>query len=438
MFGNKLREENARLKEELYALKQDRDGLLQEMLGLQMDSRGQITFANGKFEAEISLTSEDLIGKNVKDMVPVHLQNTPHCKLMMQAVADKHVWVGAWQIKNNKNDEFWLRCVLFPIKKSDGSFSHFNVYANNLTRTIEASKQYENLIEAMQRSMAVIEFNMEGQVLAANDLFLNSMGYSLEQIKGKHHRLFCPPEIYNSVEYEQFWAKLRHGNFIATRFRRVDSSGAEVWLEASYNPITNAQGRYIKVVKFATVITTQILQEREVAAAANVAFETSQETDASAKHGFQVMQDTANVMRQLAERMVDAAKNISELDKQSQMISKIIQSISSIADQTNLLALNAAIEAARAGDQGRGFAVVADEVRQLASRTSSATEEIVAVVGQNQNLTSSAVNVIQSSQKQAEQVQELVSQASEVINEIQNGAKKVVDAVSRFSKRLST
>ncbi len=143
-------------------------------------------------------------------------------------------------------------------------------------------------------------------------------------------------------------------------------------------------------------------------------------------------------MQQIVEKVQEAAAGIEALDKQSQLISTIMQTIRGIADQTNLLALNAAIEAARAGDQGRGFAVVADEVRQLAGRTSQATEEIVDVVQKNQNLAQAAVQSMASGREQAEQGLQLASEAGAVIIEIQQGAKQVVDAVGQFSSHLQS
>ncbi|WP_409522089.1 MULTISPECIES: methyl-accepting chemotaxis protein [unclassified Pseudomonas] len=175
-----------------------------------------------------------------------------------------------------------------------------------------------------------------------------------------------------------------------------------------------------------------------MAQAASIAFTTSQHTDGSAQKGAAVVRQTVGVMRELAEHMEQAAERIAALDKQSQLIGSIIQSISSIADQTNLLALNAAIEAARAGEQGRGFAVVADEVRQLASRTSKATVEIVGVVKQNQQLAEQAVSVIISGKEQAQQGLELAAEAGSVIVEIQDGAQKVVNAVGQFANQLSS
>ncbi len=323
-----------------------------------------------------------------------------------------------------------------PVKNSAGQLRYFTLHSSDLTRTIETSREHESLINALMRSTAVIEFNLDGEVLTANDRFLQTMGYTLEKLRGKHHRVFCTPEDYNSPDYQAFWDKLRRGEFIVDRFKRIDSQGREVWLEASYNPIIDAHDVLYKVVKFATVITDQVKQEQAVAEAANIAYETSQQTDASAQKGAEVVSNTVEVMRGLEAYMQDAAEGIEALDKQSQVIGSIIKTISDIAGQTNLLALNAAIEAARAGEQGRGFAVVADEVRQLASRTSAATEEIARVVQQNEQLAKAAVDIIDSSKRQAEQGLELVGQTGTVIVEIQDGAKRVVSAVGQFSSHL--
>lgn len=437
MFGNKLRQENASLKEELFMVQQFLEDVGLELMELDLDPAGNITACNKIGIAEFGCNEQDLVGKHLQDLLPPQLRNARSAEPMMSAIRDERLWIGHWEIQNLTGETMWLRGAVCPIKNIHGNLDHFTIYANNLTDIIETAKEHENQIAAMQRSMAVIEFDLQGKVLHANELFLDSMGYTLDEIKGKHHRMFCYPEIYNSPDYERFWDRLRGGDFVADRFKRVDKAGREVWLEASYNPLKNTHDEYYKVVKFATVITEQVQQEQEVAHAASVAFDTSQATDASAKRGIEVMENTAEVMQQLAVQMTDAVTSIGNLDQQSHMINTIIESISSIAEQTNLLALNAAIEAARAGEQGRGFAVVADEVRQLASRTSEATDEIVGVVSKNQELTSAAVSIIESSKSQAEEVRGLVNEASGVINEIQQAAREVVDAVSQFANRLA-
>ena len=434
MFGKKLREEYKKLKEELYSLHQVRDSLDQEMLLIMLDSKGNIISVNENLTNELALDESFFIGRSLMDLAPSYARETSHYKSMQESILNPNHWVGAIEV--DKKDDYnvsWLRGILQPIFLGDGGkVKQFSLHCSDLTRTITSSREDQNIISALQRSTAVIEFDMTGHILTANDLFLGGMGYQLEELKGQHHRIFCTEEEANSAEYQAFWDRLRAGEFVAERFVRVDSKGNKVWLEASYNPISNIHGVFYKVVKFATIITEQVNREIAVSEAADIAFSTSQQTDASAKKGSEVVNETVQVMHQLSDQMAQAEEGITELDKQSQLVGSIIQSISGIADQTNLLALNAAIEAARAGEQGRGFAVVADEVRQLASRTSEATEEIVGVVMKNQALAEKAVALIHKGKEQAEQGLALSNEAGDVITEIQDGARRVVDAVGQF------
>nr|WP_085673817.1 MULTISPECIES: PAS domain-containing methyl-accepting chemotaxis protein [unclassified Pseudomonas] len=436
MFNSKLKKEIQQLREELMAIEQVKSSLDSEMLVLQLDPQGRIEQVNGNFESEMLYRAEQLIGRNIEDIVPAHVKKLDFYQRMKNAISRGEHLNGAFRLLRGNGQEAWLRSILQPVKSADGRIRHFSMHSSDLTRTIEASREHESLIKALMRSTAVIEFNLDGEVLTANERFLQSVGYSLEQVRGKHHRMFCEPEEASSAGYQAFWDKLRRGEYVADRFKRVDAHGRTIWLEASYNPIFDAHDVLYKVVKFATVITEQVNQELAVAQAADIAYNTSLETDSSARKATEVVTQTVDVMRGLEGSMQDAAEGIQALDKQSKVIGAIIKTISDIAGQTNLLALNAAIEAARAGEQGRGFAVVADEVRQLASRTSSATEEIAKVVQQNEQLAQAAVDIIDTSKRQAEQGLALAADTGGVIVEIQEGAKKVVDAVGQFSSQL--
>ncbi|MDH4762582.1 methyl-accepting chemotaxis protein [Pseudomonas sp. SORGH_AS199] len=437
MFNKGLKQELQRLREQVDSFKRLKAELDVEMIGLELDGQGRVTAVNANFEQEMGLRAADLLGRPLLDLVPAHVRNQEYNRRLQQCLSRGEPYSGALHLLRGDGREAWLRGILHPFHDSQGQVTRFRLFCNNLTRTIETSREHESLLKALRRSTAVIEFNLDGEVLDANDRFLQAMGYSLAQIKGKHHRLFCEPAEANSEAYQQFWARLRRGEFVVDRFKRLDAHGRDVWLEASYNPVIDAHDRLYKVVKFATVITDQVQQEQAVSEAASVAFETSRHTDDTARKGAAVAQQTVEVMRALATQMQEAVKGIEALDNQSQVIGTIIKTISGIAEQTNLLALNAAIEAARAGEQGRGFAVVADEVRQLASRTSKATEEIVGVVQQNQQLAGEAVTVIENGRRQAEQGLELAGQAGQVIVEIQDGAQRVVGAVGRFARQLS-
>lgn len=426
------------MRDHLSSLLQVGESLQSEMLGIYLDAKGMIESVNANFERELKYNPGDVVGRYLVDLVPTHAKNSDQFTSLSAAIKQGEHWAGAIQIMRGHNKEAWLRIILQPVKDTNNRIQYISIYGSDLTCTIEAAREHENIIAALQRSTAVIEFDLDGMVLTANDRFLNSMGYRLEQIKHKHHRIFCEPEEYESPAYKAFWEKLKRGEFVADRFKRIDSRGNLVWLEASYNPIIDAYGKLYKVVKFATIITDQINQQLAVADAAEIAYKTSQSTDFSAKKGSDVVRQTVKVMHELAHQMDLAAEGIGALDKQSQIIGTIVKSISSIADQTNLLALNAAIEAARAGDQGRGFSVVADEVRQLALRTSQATKEIVDVVSQNQQLAEKAVSTIDNSKQQAQKGLELAGDAGVVIVEIQESAQRVVDAMGQFTTRLGS
>jgi methyl-accepting chemotaxis protein len=437
MFNKRLKQELAALREELSSLVQVKESLESEMLVLNLEPDGRIQSVNQNFLTEMLYKSQDLIGRAIEDIVPAHVKTDEFHHRFKNAMTRGEHFAGAVRLLRGNGEEAWLRSIVQPVRSSDGRIKHISLFASDLTRTIEASREHENLIGALVRSTAVIEFDLNGNVLNANDRFLSGMGYSLAQIKGKHHRMFCTPEEYNSAEYQYFWRRLNNGEFVADRFKRVDSHGRTVWLEASYNPVVDANDKLYKVVKFATVITDQVNREQAVADAASIAYSTSQQTDSTAQRGTTVVTEAVNVMRDLSRHMQAAGEGIEALNEQSQVIGTIVKTISGIAEQTNLLALNAAIEAARAGEQGRGFAVVADEVRQLASRTSQATEEIVTVVRQNQEMARNAVALMTDGKLQAEQGLALAAEAGTVIVEIQDGAQKVVNAVGQFANQLS-
>ncbi|MGX1018281.1 methyl-accepting chemotaxis protein [Pseudomonas sp. Y3 TE3536] len=436
MFNNKLKQEIQQLREDLLSVEQVKCSLDSEMLVLQLDPQGRIEMVNGNFESEMLYRADQLLGRKLEDIVPAHVKSLDFYQRMKSAISRGEHLNGAFRLLRGNGQEAWLRSILQPVKNSEGRIKYFTLHSSDLTRTIETSREHESLIKALMRSTAVIEFGLDGTILTANERFLTSVGYRLEQIRGKHHRIFCEPEEANSAGYQAFWDKLRRGEYVAERFKRIDAHGRVIWLEASYNPIFDAHDVLYKVVKFATVITDQVNQEQAVAEAADIAFNTSLSTDASARKATDVVTQTVNVMRGLESSMQNAAEGIQALDTQSRVIGSIIKTISDIAGQTNLLALNAAIEAARAGEQGRGFAVVADEVRQLASRTSTATEEIARVVQQNEQLAQAAVAIIDTSKRQAEQGLSLADETGNVIVEIQEGAKRVVDVVGQFSSRL--
>ncbi|WP_414704279.1 methyl-accepting chemotaxis protein [Pseudomonas sp. UBA1879] len=436
MFGSAFKKELTLAKNELRSLHSDQHAVDAEMLRLTVNRDLVITHINERFASFIGVPSEKLIGAALGTITPDYVKELPCYRNFISAMARGQGVTDEYRYIAGDGNLVWTRASWCPLKDEQGNVTHMTCYGSEVTALVNKARENEEFINALLRSTAVIEFDLTGKILTANSNFLGAVGYDLNQISGKHHSLFCEPSYAGSQEYAEFWKRLRSGQFVAGRFKRLNSAGREIWLEATYNPVHDTRGQLYKIVKFATEITDQVQGEAEVGAAANTAYEVSQNTDVSAKRGAQVVQETVDTMNKIVGEVTSASEGVEALGKQSLLISSIVQTIGSIAQQTNLLALNAAIEAARAGEQGRGFAVVADEVRHLAARTSAATEEIVTVVQKNQALVEQAVLDMASSRNQAEQGLELAQQAGNVILEIQGGAREVVDAVEKFAKNL--
>ncbi|EJL6400597.1 PAS domain-containing protein [Vibrio navarrensis] len=438
MFFNKsLQRENQELREKLYSLEQVSESLNNDMLRITLDPQGKVIAVNANFEQELGIKFEKISGVHLTQLVPKSARNTQHYTRMKSAIEKREHWNGALQIEKGNYQEAWLRAIIQPVIDIKGKVQSFVVFATELTRTISKSREHEDMLKALNRSTAVIEFSLDGTIIRANENFLRSMGFSNnEQIAGKHHRIFCHSEEVNSPAYAAFWKKLASGQFVSDRFKRIDNYGRTVWLEASYNPIHNELGELYKVVKFATVITDQVNQESAAAEAAQFAYSISDETGKQTSQGQEVVRSMINKMDSLVQQMQRASRDIEALNEHSQKIDALVGDISAIADQTNLLALNAAIEAARAGEQGRGFAVVADEVRKLASRTNQTTKEIADVVSENLQRTTKAVELIAACQVQAGDTLQLSNQAGQLMEEIKSGAEQVIESVSQFNQKL--
>ncbi len=409
------------------------DAINRSMAVIEFDLEGVVTRANDNFLKTMGYTAEQAIGQPHRRFCTPEFGRSAQYTELWSRLKNGQFQSGTFERINSQGQPIWLEASYNPIKDAAGRVVKVVKYAMDVTAKVQQESEANAKLQAIDRAMAVIEFDLEGNVLTANQNFLTRMGYTLAELKGKHHRLFCTSELVNSGAYQDFWRRLNQGELFHGLFERVDKRGQTVWLEANYNPVYDAAGRLCKVVKFASDVTARVVQHEQDARSASAAYHISVATRKVAEQGTQVIQQAASEMREIAEDIAQSSTLIAQLGERSEQITAIVNTIRAIADQTNLLALNAAIEAARAGEQGRGFAVVADEVRLLAGRTSGSTAEISNMIGLIQSETRQAIKSMEGTRGRAAEGVELANQAGTVILQIRDGASEAVEAVSMFA-----
>ena len=416
MFGARLKAELQRSQQLLATQSHILNAIRKNIAWIEFTPEGEILDANTAFLNVVGYQLEEVRGRRHSLFCAPELVNSNEYRRFWQRLASGESFSDRFDRIAKDGKQVWLEASYIPVIGANGRVSKVVKLAFDITREVQAEQQHQSLLNAINRSMAVIEFTRDGEIVTANDNFLRTMGYRLDEIKGKHHRMFCSPEVASSRQYEQAWQRLNRGEFLSDIFQRITRSGQIIWLRATYNPLYDSQGKLY--------------------GAAKLAFEIAAETDGSARDGAATVQEAIDVVRSIAGDLDNVSEQINALNSQSERINSIVQVIRGIADQTNLLALNAAIEAARAGEQGRGFAVVAYEVRNLAARTAQATLEINEVVQQNMELAHRAVDGMAGSRSKSEQGVVLANRAGEVMLEIRDEAQRVVDAIGQFAEAI--
>ena len=316
--------------------------------------------------------------------------------------------------------EIWILASYNPILDDTGRPFKVVKFATDVSAQKLKTADLAGQIAAIGKSQAVIEFNMDGTILTANQNFLGAVGYSLGEIQGKHHSMFVDPADRDGAEYREFWATLNRGVYQAAEYKRLGKGGKEIWIQASYNPILDLNGKPFKVVKYATDTTAQViarLRNERVRAMMESVAAGAEELNASVREISEAMTKSKQTASTAVDRVEVADQQAQRLSDASESMSSIVDLIGNITGQINLLALNATIESARAGEAGRGFAVVASEVKNLANQAKLATDKIGEEIANLSGISGEVVAALNSIKQAIQDVSEYVTSTAAAIEE---------------------
>ena len=407
---------------------------------IEFNLDGTILSANENFLNALGYTLDEIKGKHHSMFVaPAERGSTSYTEFW--AALNRGEYQAAEYKRIGKGGkEVWIQASYNPVLDAKGKPFKVVKFATDVTEQKLRNADMAGQIDAIGKSQAVIEFKLDGTIVDANANFLNTLGYTLGEIKGKHHSMFVESVERDSAAYREFWAALNRGEFQAREFKRIGKGGREVWIQASYNPILDLNGKPFKVVKYASDITQQVLvrmgNERVRGMMDSVAAG-AEELNASVREISEAMVKSKETATGAVERVASADSQAKRLSEAAQAMSGIVEIISDITGQINLLALNATIESARAGEAGRGFAVVASEVKNLANQAKQATDKIGTEISGLNGISAEVVNALNAIKVEIQNVSEYVTSTAAAVEEQSTVTSEMSSSMQRAAQEAA-
>ncbi|GLR83959.1 methyl-accepting chemotaxis protein [Bradyrhizobium iriomotense] len=409
---------SVRLQNSNYAAQAAAISRAQAVIEFNLD--GTVLTANEKFLKALGYSLVEIQGKHHSMFVPSAERDSPAYREFWAALNRGEYQAAEYKRIGKGGREVWILASYNPVVDDKGRPFKVVKFATEVTAEKLKTADLAGQIAAIDKAQAVIEFSMDGTIITANHNFLAALGYGLSEVKGRHHSMFVDPSEREGAAYRDFWAALNRGQYQAAEYKRIGKGGKEVYIQASYNPILDLNGKPFKVVKYATDTTKQVLvrmgNERVRGMMESVAAG-SEELNASVREISEAMTKSRETALGAVEQVASADAQAQRLTEAAQAMSGIVEMINSITGQINLLALNATIESARAGEAGRGFAVVASEVKSLANQAKQATDKIGQEIGSFNGISGDVVSALGSIKQAINNVSEYVTSTAAAIEE---------------------
>ena len=393
-------------------------GRAQAVIAFNLD--GTVVTANENFLKTLGYSLGEIQGKHHIMFVEPAMRDSAAYREFWASLNRGEYQAAEYKRIGKGGKEVWILASYNPILDEKGKPFKVVKFATDVTQQKLRTADLAGQIAAIGKSQAVIEFNMDGSVLTANENFLKTLGYSLGEIQGKRHSMFVDASERDGAAYREFWANLNAGRYQAGEFKRIGKGGREIWIQASYNPILDLNGKPFKVVKYATDTTAQVIARKKsdsVRGMMETVAAGAEELNASVREISETMTKSRQTASEAVSRVDAADQQAQRLSAASESMGGIVELIGNITGQINLLALNATIESARAGEAGRGFAVVASEVKNLANQAKQATDKIGQEIGNLNGISADVVSALTAIKQSIQEVSEYVTSTAAAVEE---------------------
>ncbi len=385
----------------------------QIMAVIEFDLRGNILDANDNFLTAVGYQKHAVVGQHHKMFVSAEIQQSPEYAQFWQQLAQGKTQAGIYQRVAANGKALWLQASYNPIYDLNGQPYKIVKYAVDVTEQHLRDLDNQGQMTAIQRSLGTIEFSLDGHITKVNDNFLQVVGYQASELIGQHHRMFMPANEKNASEYQHFWQRLGRGEFIQGVFKRMNKHGQDIWLQASYNPILDDNGKPTKVVKFATDITQQKRAETgliEAVLSTEQLLEAAQNGDMTARIDLQGKTD----------QVLNLSRGINRLmQRMSEILIQVKDAATTINSASNEISTGNIDLSTRTERQAHSLQETASSMSQLAG-----------TVKQNAENAKQANQMAEAASKVAERGGEVVNQVVDTMTAISASAHKIEDIIS--------
>ena len=386
-------------------------GKVQAIIEFTLD--GTVITANDNFLNTLGYRLEEIKGQHHSMFVEPGYRASDEYRRFWEKLGRGEYDANQYKRIGKGGREVWIAASYNPIRDTAGKPYKVVKYATDITAQVQSAAESKGQLAAINRVQAVIEFTLEGRILTANDNFLNTVGYRLDEVKGQHHSMFVDAAYRASDEYRRFWEKLARGEYDANQYKRIAKGGREVWIQASYNPIFDAEGKPYKVVKYATDITAQVKLSHEMeqsVAQTHVIIKSAVDGDLSGR--------------------LDTRGRTGDLQKLGDAINSLLETVSDIVSNVK----HAATEVLRGAEEiSQGNANLSQRTEEQSSsleETASSMEEMTSTVKQNADNAGQANQLATAARDQAEKGGAVVSNAVKAMGDINESSKKISDIIS--------